>query len=75
VFGKGKTPATDRLCLLAGTKVPLPDATLRKLYPTQSQYQSRANQRLEELIREGWFLPEYADLVRGDLKTTVIPER
>jgi hypothetical protein len=31
------------------------------------------NQRLDELIREGWFLPEYADLVRGDLKTTVIP--
>jgi hypothetical protein len=28
-----------------------------------------------DVIREGWFLPEYADLVRGDLKTTIIPER
>ena len=33
VFGKGKTPATDRLCLLAGTQVPLPEATLRKSVP------------------------------------------
>ena len=75
VFGKGKTPATDRLCLLAGTKVPLPESTLRKLYPTRGQYETRVNQRLDELIREGWFLPEYANLVRGDLKATVIPER
>jgi hypothetical protein len=73
VFGKGKTPATDRLCVLAGTKVPLPEATLRKLYPNRGQYQSRVNQRLAELIRDGWFLPEYADIVRADLKTTDIP--
>ena len=26
VMGKGKTPAQDRLCLLAGTKVPLTSA-------------------------------------------------
>ena len=72
VFGKGKTPAADRLCLLAGTKVPLPEATLRKLYVNQSQYQERVNRRLEELIRDGWFLPEYRDVVRGDLKAAVI---
>ncbi len=73
VFGKGKTTATDRLCLLAGTKVPLPEATLRKLYSSKDQYASRVNQRLADLTREGWFLPEYADLVRGDVKTIVIP--
>jgi hypothetical protein len=73
VFGKGKTPAADRLCLLAGTKVPLPERTLRKLYATRAQYQSRVNQRLAELIRDGWFLPEYADLVRDDLKSADIP--
>jgi hypothetical protein len=73
VFGKGKTPSTDRLCLLAGTKVPLPEAKLRKLYPNRGKYESRVNQRLAELIRDGWFLPEYADLVRDDLKTTDIP--
>jgi hypothetical protein len=73
VFGKGKAPASDRLCLLAGTKVPLPEATLRKLYPTRARYETRVEQRLEALIREGWFLPEYAELVRADVKAAVIP--
>jgi enterochelin esterase-like enzyme len=72
VFPKGKTPATDRLCQLAGTKVPLPDATLRKLYPNSSEYANRVNRRLTELIAEGWFLPEYADLVTADLKATQV---
>jgi len=73
VFGKGKTTATDRLCLLAGTKVPLPEATLKKLHGTKSDYASKVERRLAELISEGWFLPEYADAVRGDVKATPIP--
>jgi len=73
VFGKGKTTATDRLCMLAGTKVPLPEATLRKLYRDKNDYAAKVNRRLESLISEGWFLPEYAELVRGDLETTPIP--
>ena len=73
VFAKGKTPETNRLCMLDGTKVPLPEATLRKLYADRAQYQSRVNQRLEELIRDGWFLPEYAGLVREDAKAVNIP--
>jgi hypothetical protein len=73
VFGKGKTTATDRLCLLAGTRVPLPPATLRKLYAGADQFTSRANQRLTELIAAGWFLPEYVGLVRSDVKATTIP--
>jgi len=32
VNGKGKTPQQDRLCQLGGTKVPLPDDVLKKLY-------------------------------------------
>ena len=73
VFGKGKTTATDRLCLLAGTEVPLPEATLRKLYRDRSEYTMKANRRLESLVSEGWFLPEYVDLVRSDLEATTIP--
>ena len=59
VFGKGKTTATDRLCQLAGTEVPLADATLRKLYPTKAGYAEAVNRRLQELVAQGWFLPEY----------------
>ena len=33
----------------------------------------RAASRLAELVAEGWFLPEYADAVRNDLKATAIP--
>jgi alpha/beta hydrolase family protein len=73
VFGKGKTDAQDRLCQLAGTKVPLSDATLEKLYPTTGDYTKKAEQRLDALIAQGWFLPEYADMVRRDLATTRLP--
>jgi hypothetical protein len=75
VFGKGKTTAQDRLCQLAGTEVPLPAATLQKLYANQAQYAQRVEERLKQLIADGWFLPEYADAVRGDVKATAIPAR
>jgi hypothetical protein len=73
VMGKGKTTATDRLCLLAGTKVPLAEATLRTLYRGKDDYVGRVERRLKELISEGWFLPEYAVAVRADAKAVVIP--
>jgi len=68
VLGKGKTPQQDRLCQLGGTKVPLPDATLAKLYKDSGGYQKRVNARLSELVKEGWYLPEYVDDVRKDAK-------
>jgi hypothetical protein len=73
VFGKGKTTATDRLCQLAGTKVPLSQAALTSLYPSRAEYVKRIDQRLAELVRDGWFLPEYEGLVRGDAKTAALP--
>jgi hypothetical protein len=73
VFGKGKTPQQDRLCQLAGTKVPLADDVLRKLYRGNSDYAGRVEQRLKQLIAEGWFLPEYADMVRADAKRADVP--
>ena len=68
VLGKGKTPQQDRLCQLGGTKVLLPDATLAKLYKNGDGYQKRVNARLSELVKEGWYLPEYVDDVRKDAK-------
>ena len=73
VFGKGKTSQQDRLCQLAGTKVPLADEVLRKLYRGAGDYAGRVEQRLKPLIAEGWFLPEYADMVRADAKRVKIP--
>jgi hypothetical protein len=73
VMGKGRAPAQDRLCQLGGTKVMLPEATLRKLYKNKADYQERVNARLADLIDDGWFLPEYADDVRRDARTAGIP--
>ena len=73
VFGKGKTAAQDRLCQLAGTKVPLSDATLKQLYPNTGAYVTKARQRLDQLLAQGWFLPEYVDMVRRDAEATPLP--
>ena len=73
VFGKGKTTATDRLCQLAGTEVPLSDATLRKMYPAKARYTEAVNRRLQELVAQGWFLPEYVEMVRTDAASAPVP--
>ena len=69
VNGKGKTPQQDRLCQLGGTKVALSDEALRKqLTRNSADYVSRVEQRQKQLISDGWFLPEYADMVRADAR-------
>jgi hypothetical protein len=73
VMGKGKTAAQDRLCLLAGTKVPLESAVLKRLYKDPADYSATVERRLKELIAAGWFLEEYADAVRADARNAVVP--
>jgi hypothetical protein len=73
VLGKGKTSAQDRLCQLAGTETPLPDATLRSLYRNKADYEGRVARRLQELVKEGWFLPEYVDAIKNDARSTPFP--
>jgi hypothetical protein len=73
VRGKGKTEAQDRLCLLAGTKVPLKAEQLRKLYTSKDDYVAKVDRRLKELVDAGWFLPEYADAVRADARKVAFP--
>jgi len=75
VFGKGKTQQQDRLCQLAGTKVSLADDVLRKLYRGNADYTGRVEQRLKQFIADGWFLPEYADMVRTDARAVRIPSQ
>jgi len=73
VKGKGKTTAQDRLCLLAGTKVPLAPEVLRRLYKSKDDYVAQVDRRLKELVDAGWFLPEYADAVRADARAAALP--
>jgi hypothetical protein len=66
VFGKGKTTAQDRLCLLAGTEVALTDATRKALYRSKADYAKKVESRVNELVKAGWFLPEYVDALKKD---------
>jgi hypothetical protein len=73
VLGKGKTPAQDRLCQLAGSEVALPAATVKSLYKDKGDYEKKIDTRLRELVKEGWFLPEYVAAIAADAKATPIP--
>jgi hypothetical protein len=53
--------------------VPLPEATLKKLYPSKADYTKKVGQRLDELVKQGWFLPEYAEMVRRDADAARLP--
>jgi hypothetical protein len=73
VFGKGRTTAQDRLCMLAGTEVPLAPDALRRLYRSRDDYVSRVDRRLAELEEQGWFLPEYVEMVKRDAQEATVP--
>lgn len=49
-----------------GTEVPFDKAKMKRLYGDPASYVARFNHRLEELIREGWFLAEDADGMRAE---------
>jgi hypothetical protein len=66
----GKTPVRSSL-KLGGTKVALPDVTLKQLYRSRADYQDRVNKRLDALVRMGGS-PEYVDDVQD---AAVKPER
>jgi Alpha/beta hydrolase domain len=42
------------------------EAELESLYDTHAGYVNRVNRRLNELIRDGWYLPEFAPEVRAE---------
>ena len=83
VFGDGRFAADapqaekdrlNRLCLLVGTEVKLPPETLARLYPGgPAEYQAKVAARLDTLIAEGWFLPEYRKFVTADVAAAQIP--
>ena len=69
----GATPAANFNCSIAGSRIPFTEDALRELYKNKGAYISRLNQRLMELVREGWILPEYADDIRADAQALEIP--
>jgi hypothetical protein len=60
-------------CGIAGYQLPLSKEQLQKLYKNKKDYQSKVEKRLNQLIKEGWFLPVYKDLVLADASKEIIP--
>lgn len=62
----GGVSRAAQLCGLSGYAIPLSQAELKRLYKDKKDYQTKVKQRLDELIREGWFLPLYKDEILAD---------
>lgn len=62
----GATPAAQFNCSIAGWRIAYDEQTLNGLYKNKGSYISAVNRRLNDLLRDGWMLPEYADDVRDD---------
>jgi hypothetical protein len=63
----------DFYCGIAGYETGLPADQLRALYSNAATYRGKVQQRLAELTKAGWFLPEYAGQVTGDAENVRIP--
>lgn len=63
----------DFYCGIAGYQTPLAADQLRALHTEAAAYRNKVKQRLDELTKGGWFLPEYAGQVTGDAEKVRIP--
>jgi hypothetical protein len=60
--------AQNQLCGLANYEKPLTPAQIKKLYKDKKDYQTKVQQRYDELVKQGWALPlpMLRDVVIGD---------
>ena len=58
--------AQNQLCGLANYELTLTAAQLKKLYKDKKDYQTKVQQRYDELMKQGWALPVYRPVVLGD---------
>jgi hypothetical protein len=63
----------DFYCGIAGYETPLAAGQLEALHKDTATYRAKVKQRLGELTKAGWFLPEYAAQVTGDADRVRIP--
>jgi hypothetical protein len=60
--------AQNQLCGLAGYEIALTPAALKKRYKSPKDYQAQVARRYDELMKHGWALPVYRDVVVEDAK-------
>jgi hypothetical protein len=58
--------AQNQLCGLANYELPLSTSQLKKLYKDKKDYQTKVQQRYDELMKQGWALAVYRSVVLED---------
>jgi hypothetical protein len=56
----------NQLCGLSNYEIALKKEQLKKLYKSPKDYYNRVAQRYDELMKEGWALPVYRDMVLAE---------
>jgi hypothetical protein len=56
----------DFYCNIAGWQELYPADKLKSLYKDPKAYQKKVDERVRQLVREGWYLPEYVNEARSD---------
>ena len=72
VAGRGEA-GPSFYCGIAAYQLPLSPEQLKALYKNKKDYQSKVDQSIKQLIKDGWFPPVYRDLVLGDAAKANIP--
>ena len=62
------TAAYHTCVMLSGYKVPFSRERLAELYASPEDYVSRVDRRLDELVRDGWYLEEDAEEIRSEAR-------
>ena len=62
-------PTGRRAISTVGTEEPFDKAQLLALYANHDTYVQRFSRRLDELVAEGWLLPEDADTMRSEARS------
>jgi hypothetical protein len=58
---------------VVGIELPLSKETLGRLYRDHADYVDRFTTRLDELVAEGWLLPEDVDEMRNEAEKADVP--
>jgi hypothetical protein len=56
----------DFYCNIAGWQELFPADKLKSLYKEPKAYQKKVDERLKQLVREGWYLAEYTKEAQSD---------
>jgi len=72
VSGRGANGA-GFFCGIAGYQLPLTKEQTQALYKNKKDYQSKVEQRTNQLIKEEWLSPVYRDLILADAAKVALP--